>query len=96
MPARIAASDVAACLPAGGRIYVQAGPSQPTALLDAIALAGGVDASFVSAAFPGVGTFDLLRLSNRRDASPSRTDARLTEFHQTREQPACLAVGRIA
>jgi len=96
MPARIAASDVAACLPAGGRIYVQAGPSQPTALLDAIALAGGVDASFVSAAFPGVGTFDLLRLSNRRDASPSRTDARLTVFYPTPAQAAGLADGRIA
>jgi 4-hydroxybutyrate CoA-transferase len=96
MPARIAASDVAACLPAGGRVYVQAGASQPTALLDAVALAGGADASFVSAAFPGINAFDLLRLSSRQDAPSGGGTARATVFYPTRAQAAGLSDGRIA
>jgi 4-hydroxybutyrate CoA-transferase len=87
MPRRIGVREVARCLPPGGRVFVQAGASQPTPLLEAIAHSEGVDQSFVTAAFPGVNEFDLPSLG---------TDSTATVFYPTRRLATGLAGGRIA
>ncbi len=87
MPRVIGPSDVARVLPRGGRVYVQAGASEPTALLQAIAASGDADQSFVAAFFPGVNTFELASLGAKASA---------TVFYPTRAQAPAMAAGRVA
>jgi len=87
MPISFAPQDIARLLPAGARVYIQAGIAQPTTLLEALRADGGGDQHFVTAFFPGINEFALHQLGPR---------TRSTVFYASRSLAAGLASGQVS
>jgi len=87
MPIPFAPQDIAGLLPAGARVYIQAGVAQPSTLLEALRADGGGDQHFLTAFFPGINEFGLDQLGPR---------TRSTVFYASRSLAAGLASGQVA